>query len=271
MRVVEPLKGFSLPSVRELWGDRELVYFLARREVSSRYKQSVVGVFWAVLQPLLLALVFSVFFGALAKVPSAAGVPYAPFAVSGMVMWLFVSVSVTRAAESIVLNEKLISKVYFPRIIVPLAAVCPPLVDFCIALVVVLGAIFVYGMVPPIQILLVPLVGVVALATAIGIGLWLSALNVRYRDISQAIPFFVMVGLFVSPITYPLHLVPHEVRAIYAINPMVGILETYRWMLFPNAAWPGPLILIPIVESVVLVLTGAAYFQRSESAFADVI
>lgn len=269
--MIEPPKGFSLPSVRELWRDRELVYILARREVSVRYKQSVIGVFWVLLQPLLLALVFSVFFGKLAHIPSEAGVPYALFALSGMVMWLFVSVAITRAAESLVLNKTLISKVYFPRTIVPLAAVFPPLVDFCIGFVVVLGAMFVYGTVPPIQILLMPLVVVLALATATGVGLWLSALNVRYRDISQAIPFVVMLGLFVSPITYPFHLVPHDVRAIYEINPMVGILEIYRWMLFPNAGWPGPLVPIPIVESVVLLLTGAAYYQRSESAFADVI
>ena len=269
--MIEPSKGFSLPSVRELWEDRELVYFLARREVSARYKQSVIGVFWVLLQPLLLAIVFGVFFGKLAHIPSEAGVPYVPFAVSGMVLWLFFAGAVAKAAESTVVNKVLISKVYFPRIIIPLAAVCPPLVDFCVAFVVVLAVILAYGIVPPIQILLMPVVAVLTLAAATGIGLWLSALNVHYRDVSQAIPFVLMLGLFVSPITYPFHLVPHEARAIYAINPMVGILETYRWMLFPTAEWPGPLVLAPIIESVVLMLTGAAYFQRSENAFADVI
>jgi lipopolysaccharide transport system permease protein len=270
-RVVRPAKGFSLPSLRELWDQRDLMYFLARREVSVRYKQSVIGVFWAVLQPLLLALVFSVFFGHLAKVPSEPGVPYAPFAVSGMVLWLFFSGAMSNAAESTVANERLISKVYFPRVIIPLAATCPALIDFCVAFLVVLAAVFVYGIVPPIQIFLMPLLLVVALTTAIGLGLWLSALNVRYRDVHHAIPFVIMLGLFISPITYPFDLVPDSVQAIYAINPLVGVLEAYRWMLFPSAGWPGAIILIPLAASVLLLVTGAAYFQRAERTFADVI
>lgn len=270
-RVIEPQTGFALPSVRELWNERELVYFLGRREVSARYKQSVIGIFWVVLQPLLLAVVFSVFFGKLAKVPSEAGVPYPVFALSGMVLWLFFANALSKAAESVVANETLISKVYFPRMIIPLAAVSPPLVDFCIAFVIVVVAIFVYGLVPPIQIFLMPLLVALTLAVALGSGLWLSALNVRYRDVSAAIPFLILLGLFISPITYPFHIVPHDVRWIYAINPLVGILETYRWMLFPSAGWPGPIVFVPIVESALLLVSGAAYFQRSETAFADII
>jgi lipopolysaccharide transport system permease protein len=270
-RVIEPAKGFVLPSLRELWDQRELVYFLGRREVSARYKQSVIGIFWVVLQPLLLAVVFSVFFGHLARVPSESGVPYPAFAVSGMVLWLFFAGAVSKAAESVVANETLISKVYFPRILIPVAAVTPPLVDFCIAFVIVVLTVFVYGIVPPVQIFLIPLLVVLTLSVAVGIGLWLSALNVRYRDISAAIPFLILLGLFVSPITYPFHLVPHDVRVIYAINPLVAILETYRWMLFPSAGWPGAIVFIPIVESALLLLSGAAYFQRSETAFADII
>jgi lipopolysaccharide transport system permease protein len=270
-RVIEAPSGFSLPSLHELWDHRDLLYFLARREVSVRYKQSVIGVFWAILQPLLLAVVFSVFFGRLAKVPSEPGVPYAPFAVSGMVLWLFFAGAMTGAAESTVANEKLISKVYFPRVIIPLAAVCPPLIDFCMAFCVVVIAILVYGIVPPIQIFLMPVLLLLALTTATGLGLWLSALNVRYRDVHHAIPFVILVGLFVSPITYPFHLVPHALRPIYAINPLVGVLETYRWMLFPTAGWPGVIIVIPIVASVLLLVSGAAYFQRCESSFADII
>jgi lipopolysaccharide transport system permease protein len=270
-RVIEPQTGLVLPSLRELWDQRELVYFLGRREVSARYKQSVIGIFWVVLQPLLLAVVFSVFFGHLARVPSEAGVPYPAFAVSGMVLWLFFASAVSKGAESVVANETLISKVYFPRILIPVAAVTPPLVDFCIAFVIVVLTIFVYGIVPPIQIFLIPLLVVLTVSVAVGLGLWLSALNVRYRDISAAIPFLILLGLFVSPITYPFHLVPHDVRVIYAINPLVGILETYRWMLFPSAGWPGAIVFIPIVESALLLLSGAAYFQRSETAFADII
>lgn len=270
-RVIEPASGMALPSVRELWERRDLLYFLARRQVSVRYKQSAIGVFWAVLQPLLLAVVFSVFFGHLAKVPSERGVPYPAFAVSGMVLWLFFASALSNASESTVANDQLISKVYFPRIIIPLAAVAPALIDFCVAFVVVIITIVIYGITPPAQVVLVPVLALAALATATGVGLWLSALNVRYRDVHHAIPFLILVGLFVSPITYPFHLVPAGVRPIYALNPLVGLLEAYRWMLFPSAPWPGAIILTPIATSVLLVLTGSLYFQRVERTFADVI
>ena len=270
-RVIEPPTRFAWPSLSELWEHRDLLYLLARREVSARYKQSAIGVAWAVVQPILLAVVFSVFFGHLAKVPSERGVPYPAFAVSGMVLWLFFAGAMSAVTSSTVANRELISKVYFPRVLIPLAAVAQPLVDFAIAFVVVLLTLVVYGVTPPIQILLIPLAVGLALTTALGIGLWLSAINVRYRDVHLAIPFLIMVGLFVSPITYPFHLVPAAVRPIYAINPLVGVLETYRWMLFPTASWPGTLVLIPIAVSVLLVVTGAIYFQRTEHTFADII
>ena len=186
-------------------------------------------------------------------------------------LWLFFAGAMTGASMSTVTNEMLISKVYFPRVIIPLAAVCPPLIDFCVAFLVVVATLLVYGIVPPIQIFLMPVLLLLALTTAIGIGLWLSALNVRYRDVHHAIPFFILVGLFVTPIAYPFHLVPHAVRAIYAINPLVGVLEAYRWMLFPTAGWPGAIIFISIAASVLLLVSGAAYFHRAESTFADVI
>ncbi len=271
VRVIEPPTRFAWPDLGEIWEHRDLLYLLSRREVSARYKQSAIGVAWAVVQPVLLAVVFSVFFGKLAKIPSERGVPYPAFAVSGMVLWLFFAGAMSNATSSTVANRELISKVYFPRILIPLAAVAQPLVDFVIAFVVVLLTLVVYGVTPPIQILLVPLALLLALTTALGIGLWLSAINVRYRDVHLAIPFLIMVGLFVSPITYPFHLVPEAVRPIYAINPMVGVLEVYRWMLFPTANWPGTLVLIPIAVSILLIVTGALYFQRTEHTFADII
>lgn len=271
VRVIEPPTRFAWPNLSELWEHRDLLYLLSRREVSARYKQSAIGVAWAVVQPVLLAVVFSVFFGKLAKIPSERGVPYPAFAVSGMVLWLFFAGAMSNVTSSTVANRELISKVYFPRMLIPLSAVAQPLVDFVIAFVVVLLTLVIFGVTPPIQILLVPLALLLALATALGIGLWLSAINVRYRDVHLAIPFLIMVGLFVSPITYPFHLVPAAVRAIYAINPMVGVLEVYRWMLFPTASWPGTLVLIPIAVSVLLIVTGALYFQRTEHTFADII
>jgi len=271
VRVIEPPSRFSRPSVRDLWEHRDLLYMLSRREVSVRYKQSAVGVAWAVVQPLLLAVIFSVFFGHLAKIKSEKGVPYPAFAVSGMVLWLFFAGTMSSVTASTVANRELISKVYFPRVIIPLAAVAQPLADFAIAFVIVLLTLVVYGITPPIQILLIPLAVALALTTALGIGLWLSAINVRYRDVHLAVPFLIMVGLFVSPITYPFSLVPAGLHAVYALNPLVGVLETYRWMLFPSAPWPGTLVLIPIAISLLLVVTGAIYFQRTEHTFADVI
>jgi lipopolysaccharide transport system permease protein len=271
-RVIAPASGFLLPNMRELWDQRELLYYLARREVVSRYKQTAIGgVLWAVLQPLLLAVVFSVFFGQLEHVPSESGVPYPAFAMSGMVLWLFFANAMSAVSESTVANEPLISKVYFPRIIIPLAAVGPALTNFCVAFIVVVAINLVYGILPPVQIVLMPVLMLLTLTTAIGVGLWLSALNVRYRDVHHLIPFLILVGLFVSPITYPFHLVPAGVRPIYSLNPLVGILEAYRWMLFPSAHWPGAIILIPLVSSVLLILSGMIYFQRAERMFADVI
>jgi lipopolysaccharide transport system permease protein len=270
-QVIEPSGGAGFPSLGEIWRRRDLLYYLARREIAARYKQSVIGVAWVILQPVLLAIVFSVFFGQLAKVPSQTGVPYPVFAVSGMVLWLFFSAAATTAAESTIANEELISKVYFPRAIIPIAAVLPATVDFIPALFVVLATMLIYGMVPQIQVLLMPVVVVFLLATALGIGFWLSALNVKYRDVGHLIPFMVLVGLFVSPITYPLKLVPDHLQALYAINPIVGILEAYRWMLFGSSDWSPLVILIPVVASVLVLLSGAAYFQRAQRGFADVI
>jgi len=258
--------------MRELWDQRELLYYLARREVVSRYKQTAIGgVLWAVLQPVLLAVVFSVFFGQLEHVPSESGVPYPAFALSGMVLWLFFANTMSAVSESTVANESLISKVYFPRIIIPLAAVGPALSNCLVAFIVVISINLVYGILPPIQLVLMPVLMLLTLTTAIGIGLWLSALNVRYRDVHHLIPSVILVGLFVSPITYPFHLVPAGLRPIYALNPLVGMLEAYRWMLFPSARWPGAIVLIPIVLSVLLILSGMIYFQRAERMFADVI
>jgi lipopolysaccharide transport system permease protein len=254
-----------------IWRYRELIYFLARRDVSIRYKQSAIGVAWAVLQPVLLAVVFSVFLGVLADIPSDYGVPYPVFAVAGLVVWLFFALALARAADSAVASANLISKVWFPRIIIPVAAVLPPTLDFVIAIVVVAVSMLIYGVTPSPFIVLVPLIVPLVLATALGFGVWLAALNVKYRDVGVAIPFLIQVGLFVTPIIYPYSLVPESVRGLYALNPMVGILELYRWMLFPDAPFPGWLIAVPLVMSAVALLAGSRYFQRAERDFVDVI
>ncbi len=270
-RVLTPPRGWQLPNLREAWEYRDLAYFLVRRDVSIRYRQTLIGTVWAILQPLLLALIFSVFLGRYAKVPSGNDVPYGVFALSGMAMWLYFSQAMLLSSESTVASREMIGKVWFPRLLIPIAAVVPPLIDFVPAFAVALVVQLAYGIVPPIQILLVPALALLTLFVALGIGLWLSALNVRYRDIRLVVPFLVMVGLFVTPIVYPFSVVPDAAQPFYALNPMVGVLEAYRWMLYPGADWPGNLLLIPLASSIVLVATGLVYFSRAERDFADVI
>jgi lipopolysaccharide transport system permease protein len=270
-RVIEPHTRLRLPRLRELWEYRDLLLRLARRDLTVRYKQSAVGALWAILQPLLLGVVFSVFLGNLAKVPSGNGVPYPVFALSGMVMWLFFANSMSLASQSTVANAQLISKVYFPRVIIPVAAVLQPAVDFVLAMVVVFVALAVYGVSIGPQILLLPLLMPLALAVALGLGLWLSALHVKYRDVQVLVPFLVQVGLFITPILYPFDLVPEKAQPLYALNPMVGVLELYRWMLFDGSDWPGAIVLIPIGAAIVLLVSGALFFQRAERSFADMI
>jgi lipopolysaccharide transport system permease protein len=270
-RVIEPAGGRRFPSLSEIWRHKDLAYYLARREVLARYKQSVVGVFWAILQPLLLAIVFSVFLGLLAKVPSQPGIPYPVFAVSGMVLWMFISGALQAISQSTVVNEILISKIYFPRIILPVTSVCPPALDFLFGFLVVIGAMLLYGVQVRPEILLMPFVFLLSAATVLGAGLWLSALNVRYRDIQQVVPFLILVGLFISPITYPFNLVPENLQPVYALNPVVGLVEASRWTLFGSSDLTVFVLLVPVVTSFVLLVSGAAYFQRAERSFADVI
>jgi lipopolysaccharide transport system permease protein len=270
-RIITPPKGWQPPNLRELWEYRDLAFFLVKRDVSIRYRQTLIGTVWAILQPLLLAVVFSVFLGHYARVPSGANVPYPVFALSGMAMWLYFSQAMQFASDSTVASRELIAKVWFPRMIIPISAVIPPAIDFVPAFLVALIVQLAYGVVPPVQILLIPFLAVLTLLVALGIGMWLSALNVRYRDIRLAVPFLIMVGLFVTPIVYPFDSVPDSVQPIYALNPMVGVLESYRWMLYPDADWPGPLILIPLATAAILLVSGAWFFARSERTFADVI
>lgn len=270
LTVIDPPSGWSLPRLGELRNSADLVYFLAKRDVSVRYKQTAVGALWAILQPVLLAGVFSLFFGRVADVPSE-GAPYGLFALTGMTIWLFVSTAIARCAESTINSSSLISKVYFPRVAIPVAAVLPPVVDFMAAFAVLVLALFVLGAVPEVKILLAPAVFVVAVAIALGAGFWLSAIIVRYRDVSHAVTFMTTVLLFVTPILYPLSIVPDAYQAIYALNPLVGVLETFRWTILPDAGPPGLLVLVSAAAGVVLIVTGLAYFHSVERRFADII
>jgi lipopolysaccharide transport system permease protein len=271
LTVIEPVGGLVFPDLRELWRRRDLLYLFVLRDLTVRYKQSVAGALWAVLQPVALAAVFSVFLGILAEVPSEEGIPYPVFALSGMVLWLFFTSSLVRSADSTVASSDLISKVYFPRVAIPLAAALAPVVDFAVAFVVVVGALLVYGQPIDAKILLIPLMVPLVLALALGAGLWLSALYVRFRDIGLIVPFMVQVGLFITPIIYPFSLLPDHLRLVYGLNPMVGVLELYRWMIFPGADWPGAVVVVPLIVAPALLVSGAAFFERSQRGFADVI
>jgi lipopolysaccharide transport system permease protein len=268
--VIRPPSGLALPNLRELWHSADLVYLLAKRDITIRYRQTAVGILWAVLQPLILTAIFAVFLGHLANVPSGE-TPYALFALTGMTLWLVLASGISGISESTVASSELISKVYFPRIVVPVAALIPPIVDFAVSFTVLIGALLVAGETLQPRLLLAPVVFAVGATFALGIGLWLSAIVVRYRDVTLIIPFLILVLLFTSPILYPLSLVPDDYQTVYSLNPLVGVLEAFRWTVLPDAPAPGVLVLVPAVVGVVLVITGLLYFTRAERRFADVI
>jgi lipopolysaccharide transport system permease protein len=269
--VIEPGRSLAFPNLREVWEYRDLLAMLVRRDLAIRYKQTAVGALWAILQPVALATVFSVFLGALADVPSRGGVPYAIYAYSGMLMWLMFSKALQACADSTVASAELLSKVWFPRLIVPISAVLSPLVDFAVGFVVLLVALPIAGESIGPGVLLVPFAALLCTAVALAGGLWFAAFHVRYRDVQHLVPFLLLVGLFVTPIIYPFSLVPDAARVFYALNPMVGVLELFRWMLFGDLAAPGYALIVPVVVSVVALVGGALYFRSAEQTFADVI
>ena len=269
--VIEPVNGWSWPNWREMWGQRELIYVLARRDVAILYKQSFIGAAWAVIQPLSLAAVFSLFFGLLAHIDTGTDVPYPVFAVLGMVTWLFFAGALSKVASSTVDSAPLISKVYFPRLVIPVAAVLAPTVDFAVGMVVAIVVTLAYGVIPPVQVVLLPLIVPCVLAVALGFGLWLAAIHVKYRDIGNVVSFAILVGLFITPIVYPFSNIPDSYQVLYGLNPMVGVLELMRWMVLPGSDFPLLLMVVTVVEAVVLLATGVLYYGRAERDFADVI
>jgi len=253
-----------------LWHYRELLYFLTWRDFKVRYRQTFLGAAWAVIQPLVTMVVFSVIFGRLAGIPSD-GVPYPVFAFAALVPWTFFSTGVTQAANSLVGSQNLVKKVYFPRLVIPIAAVLTGVVDLAIAGVVLIVLMLAFGIVPGLaSVWIVPLAGL-AFITALGVGVWLAALNVRYRDVRYLVPFLLQVWLFATPIAYPSSLLDEPWRTLYALNPMVGVVEGTRWALLGTATAPGPLILVSGAVAVLLLVTGAAYFRHVEGTFADVV
>lgn len=267
--VIQPPTGWGLLDMRELWRYRELVYFLLWRELKVRYKQTLIGGAWAALQPLGTMVVFTLVFGRLLQVPSE-GVAYPVFSYVALLPWTFFSTAITRAANSLVEDPSLLSKVYFPRIALPLAVESVILVDLAIAFVILLGLMAFYGLTPGLAVLSLPFFVLLACLTALGVGLWLSASNVKYRDINYVTPFVVQAWLFLTPVAYPASLVPEAWRTIYALNPMVGVVEGFRWALLGTGISSGTVITSTGV-ALVLCGTGLLYFRRTEHAFADVV
>ena len=267
---IEPSKGWVPVKVRELWEYRELLYFLSWRDIKVRYKQTALGAAWALIQPFFTMVVFSLFFGRLAKVPSD-GVPYPIFSLAALVPWTFFANGLTQSSNSLVGNANLITKVYFPRLTIPIASMVSGIVDFMVAFVLLLGMMIYYGIVPSLNVLWLPFFLLLALVTSLGVGLWLSALNVEYRDVRYVVPFITQFWLFVTPIAYPSSLLNEPWRTLYGLNPMVGVVEGFRWALLRTNTAPDAIIGVSSIASLIILITGAFYFRRMEKTFADIV
>jgi lipopolysaccharide transport system permease protein len=274
--VIEPSKGWVPIRLRDLWEYRDLLYFLVWRDVKVRYKQTVLGAAWAVLQPTLTMIVFTIFFGGLAGVGSD-GLPYPIFSFAALLPWTFFAQGLTQSSNSLIGSQNLITKVYFPRLIIPIATVLAGVVDFVLAFAVLLAMMAFYGIWPGIAVLWLPLLLALAFTSALGIGMWMSALNVEYRDVRYVVPFTVQIWLFVTPVIYPASSVTARLESIgvpgwvFGLNPMAGVVEGFRWALLGVDTQPGPLILASAAVSVLLIVSGAVYFRRMEQTFADVV
>jgi homopolymeric O-antigen transport system permease protein len=266
---IEPSYGWISLRLNELWEYRELVYFLTWRDVSVRYKQTALGISWAIIQPFFTMVVFSLFFGRLAQVPSD-GIPYPIFSYAALVPWTFFANGLIQASNSLVGSANLIKKVYFPRLAIPIATVLSGVIDFLLAFVVLLAMMLFYGVVPTINILWFPLLLLLALVASLGTGLWLSALNVQYRDVRYTVPFLIQLWMFITPVAYPSSLIPEPWRALYGLNPMVGVVEGFRWALLGTTPAPSTILIASSLVAIAILVGGAFYFRRMEKTFADV-
>lgn len=268
--VIRPQEGWSSLGLKELWEYRELLYFLTWRDIKVRYKQTALGALWAIIQPFFMMVVFSLFFGRLAGVPSD-NIPYPVFIFCALLPWQLFAQALNESSNSLVANERLITKVYFPRLVIPIAAVLGGLVDFAIAFVVLLGMMAYYHIIPTLAVLLLPFFILLAVLTALGVGLWLSALNVQYRDVRYTLNFLTQFWMFMTPVAYPSSIVPEKWRALYGLNPMAGVVEGFRWALLGKTQAPGPLLAVSIVAVILILIGGLFYFRRMEETFADIV
>jgi lipopolysaccharide transport system permease protein len=267
---IEPSRGWVPLKLGELWNYRELLHFLIWRDIKVRYKQTAFGVAWAVIQPFFTMVVFSLFFGKLGGIPSD-GIPYPIFAYTALVPWTFFANALDHSSNSLVGSAHLIKKVYFPRLAIPIASALTGVVDFVIAFVVLMAMMLYYNLVPTINVLWLPLFLLLALVTSLAGGLWLSALNVQFRDVRYAVPFLTQFWMFSTPIAYPSSLLSEPLRALYALNPMVGVVEGFRWALLSTDTAPGPVLIASSLTAAVLFVGGTFFFRRMEKSFADVV
>ncbi len=267
---IRPTRGWVSLRLGEVWEYRELLYFLVWRDVKVRYKQTLLGVSWVVLQPILTTLIFTVIFGNLAKMPSE-NLPYAVFALAGIVPWNFFSGAVTRGGGSLIGNAGMLTKVYFPRLVMPVASVLAGLIDLAIVLGLLAALMIFFHVTPTLAIVTLPLFLLLALATSLGVSLWLSALNVQYRDVNYLLPFITQFWLYATPVVYPASLIPDKWRVLYGLNPMAGVVEGFRWALFGTNEAPGPMLAVSVAMVLLLLVSGAYFFRRMEKRFADVV
>lgn len=268
--VIEPSRGLADFNLKEIWDYRDLMFFLAWRDINIRYKQTILGAAWAVVQPVLTMILFTIFFGRMAGVPSE-GAPYPLFAFAALLPWQYFATTLGNAANSLVNNSNLLSKVYFPRLLIPLTSLFPPAVDFLIAFMVFIGLMFYYRWVPTLNMIWLPAFLLLAMVTTLGAGLWFAAMNVKYRDVRHIVSVLVQFGMFLSPVAYPSRIVPMPWLQIYALNPMVGVIEGFRWALLGTVALPLRLIAISSVAALVMLVSGLYYFRYTEKTFADII
>jgi len=267
---LQPAKGWLAVNFGELWRYRELIYFLTWRDIKVRYKQAVLGIAWAVLQPLLTVAIFTIIFGVLLKVPSQ-GLPYPLFALTALLPWQLFATSLQRSSISLVGNANLLTKIYFPRLAIPLSSVLASLVDFGVSFIILLGVMAYYRVWPGVNILWTIPIALLTLLTSLAVGLWLSALNVQYRDVQHMVPFIIQVWMYASPIVYPIETIPAGIwRWLYGLNPLVGVIQGFRWALLGGDP-PDITMLISIGVVLVLLITGVYYFRRMEKTFADVV
>lgn len=268
--IIRPSKGWTSLNLREVWLYRELLYFLTWRDIKIRYKQTILGVMWAVIQPVFVMILFSIIFGKLVRIPSE-GLPYPIFAYCGLLPWQLFAYSLTESSNSLVANQNLITKIYFPRLVIPVSAVLAGVVDFLIAFGVLIGLMGWYRIVPTHAVWSLPLFVLLAVLLALGVGLWLSALNVLYRDVRYTIPFLTQAWLFATPIAYPSSLVPEQWRVAYGLNPLAGVVEGFRWALLGTGKAPGAMLAVSAITVMIVLVSGLYFFRRMERTFADVV